>query len=289
MDKLLTLNEAAAQLNVHPETLRRWDREGKLVAVKVNNRGDRRYKECDILDKVTSSAKNLQYKSYSIEWHTKGFVVLPANFSLIAQLIARSNENTAYFAFVEDISTSFARVSEKDNLEEFAINEIKKIVDNNLLSDGDLYTYEFRDGRFKEVQNPEWWQGKYSKSLRCGQRVEAYATHPTTAKMKAWRVILHFLSKQNDHWKTNAFGPGYNFLEYYVWVDSNELARRGLSNTAKNAEICAIDFGVQRFEETKDEHGVRDCIRITENNAACFNGKCIKDSFLPEENTNPGD
>lgn len=46
--KLLKIREAAELLGVNPETLRRWDNEGKLVAVKVSKRGDRRYKPEDL-------------------------------------------------------------------------------------------------------------------------------------------------------------------------------------------------------------------------------------------------
>ncbi len=46
--KLLRIKEAAEILGVNPETLRRWDKEGKLPAVKVSVRGDRRYKPEDI-------------------------------------------------------------------------------------------------------------------------------------------------------------------------------------------------------------------------------------------------
>ncbi|KKQ35692.1 MAG: binding domain protein, excisionase family protein, partial [Candidatus Woesebacteria bacterium GW2011_GWA1_37_7] len=42
--KLLTIRQAAEILNVHIETLRRWDKSGKLKAIRVNDRGDRRYK-----------------------------------------------------------------------------------------------------------------------------------------------------------------------------------------------------------------------------------------------------
>lgn len=46
--KLLTIRQAAEILNVHVETLRRWDKAGKLKAIKVNDRGDRRYIQGDI-------------------------------------------------------------------------------------------------------------------------------------------------------------------------------------------------------------------------------------------------
>ena len=46
--KLLRIKEAAEMLGVNPETLRRWDRSGRLKAVRVGNRADRRYKQEDI-------------------------------------------------------------------------------------------------------------------------------------------------------------------------------------------------------------------------------------------------
>ena len=55
--KLLRIKEAADILGVNPETLRRWDKEGKLPAVKVSVRGDRRYKPEDI-EKFIERNKN---------------------------------------------------------------------------------------------------------------------------------------------------------------------------------------------------------------------------------------
>jgi len=46
--KLLTIRQAAEILNVHVETLRRWDKGGKLKAIIVNERGDRRYDPRDL-------------------------------------------------------------------------------------------------------------------------------------------------------------------------------------------------------------------------------------------------
>ncbi|OGK35720.1 hypothetical protein A3F59_02355 [Candidatus Roizmanbacteria bacterium RIFCSPHIGHO2_12_FULL_38_13] len=46
--KLLRIREAAEMLSVNPETLRRWDRSGKLKAIIISKRGDRRYRKEDI-------------------------------------------------------------------------------------------------------------------------------------------------------------------------------------------------------------------------------------------------
>ena len=48
LTELLTIKEVAKILKVHEETLRRWDNSGKLPAVKINDRGDRRYRKKDI-------------------------------------------------------------------------------------------------------------------------------------------------------------------------------------------------------------------------------------------------
>ncbi len=57
----------------------------------------------------------------------------------------------------------------------------------------------------------------------------------------------------------------------------------GLANTAKSAEIVAINFGIKRFNETKDKNDNRDIIRINENNSAFYGGKWVKDSLLPDD------
>ena len=46
--KLIGIKEVAELLSVSPATLRRWDNEGKLSAIKISERGDRRYKKEDI-------------------------------------------------------------------------------------------------------------------------------------------------------------------------------------------------------------------------------------------------
>jgi putative resolvase len=60
IDELLTLKQAAEILKVHPETLRRWDIEGRLKAVRIGSRrgvGDRRYKKSDLEAYISKSKK----------------------------------------------------------------------------------------------------------------------------------------------------------------------------------------------------------------------------------------
>ncbi|NMC36271.1 helix-turn-helix domain-containing protein [Candidatus Beckwithbacteria bacterium] len=48
MEELLTLSEAAQILKVHPNTLRLWDKNGILKAVRIGVKKIRRYKKEDI-------------------------------------------------------------------------------------------------------------------------------------------------------------------------------------------------------------------------------------------------
>lgn len=289
MDKLIDINEAASLIKVNPETLRRWDREGKLVAIKVNERGDRRYKESDILEFIKINPKLIQYSqvikhgAYSIAWYSEGYVSMTGNFGVIAKITAENKDSWVGFAFAVSGLSLFARNGLRDGLNNLPIEKIKEYIDKKLISDGDMFTFEFVDNDFHEVQNPDWWEGKYGKTLVSGLRIEAYATHPVSVKNQAWRVILQFKSKNGSVWVTNTFGSKHNFHEYYAWIDASELLSKGLSNTAKGAEILAIDFGIKRFEETKDNGGDRDITRINENKAAYFEGEWIKDRLLPDE------
>lgn len=46
---LLTVREVADLLRVSPLTIKRWGKRGKLDAIRINSRGDRRYKKEQIL------------------------------------------------------------------------------------------------------------------------------------------------------------------------------------------------------------------------------------------------
>jgi SNF2 family DNA or RNA helicase len=48
-DEVITLKEACEILHCHPNTLRKWDNEGYLKAIRFGSRGDRRYRKEDVL------------------------------------------------------------------------------------------------------------------------------------------------------------------------------------------------------------------------------------------------
>ncbi|PJE62618.1 hypothetical protein COU88_03985 [Candidatus Roizmanbacteria bacterium CG10_big_fil_rev_8_21_14_0_10_39_6] len=49
MPDLLTIDEVANLLRVSKITLKRWGKKGKLPAIRINSRGDRRYKKEEVL------------------------------------------------------------------------------------------------------------------------------------------------------------------------------------------------------------------------------------------------
>lgn len=59
-DQLLTISQAAAYLDVHPMTLRRWDESGKLVAIRKDGGTHRYYRERD-LELFASDLKKLAH------------------------------------------------------------------------------------------------------------------------------------------------------------------------------------------------------------------------------------
>ena len=55
---LLTVREVAEILRVSPLTIKRWGKRGKLPAIRINSRGDRRYKKEAVLYLLGIQAKS---------------------------------------------------------------------------------------------------------------------------------------------------------------------------------------------------------------------------------------
>jgi excisionase family DNA binding protein len=58
MPDLLTVKEVSELLRVSPLTIKRWGKRGKLPAIRINSRGDRRYKKEAILWLLGMQAKD---------------------------------------------------------------------------------------------------------------------------------------------------------------------------------------------------------------------------------------
>jgi len=52
--ELITLKEACEMLKVHPNTLRQWDKNGVLPAIRIGTKRVRRYRKEDIINFLQS-------------------------------------------------------------------------------------------------------------------------------------------------------------------------------------------------------------------------------------------
>lgn len=288
MENLLTITEAAELLSIHPETLRRWDKDGSLTPVRVNARGDRRYNLQDLLTFLKKS-KNankysipIEHEGYLIFWDLEGIITLSGSFERMARFIVRKTKDD-FIGFIFFIPILNSHHLEKDYLENLALEKIKEEITENKPTDGARFTYEFTANQFYAVENPNWWEEKYSKLLLPGLMIVAEHSCPYSSAQKSWRVTLRFKCKQGGIWVTNQFGDQKQFYEYFVWINTEELIKRELPVAAKSAEELAVEFGIDRFEKTKDLQGDRDISRINENNSAMYDGRWHLDCMLPEE------
>ena len=64
---LMTVKEVAKFLRVSPITIKRWGKKGKLVPIRINSRGDRRYTKEQVLwliGKAFNKKKNQEEEEY---------------------------------------------------------------------------------------------------------------------------------------------------------------------------------------------------------------------------------
>jgi excisionase family DNA binding protein len=276
MDALLTIEQAAEMLHVHPETLRRWDKDGKFPAVIINERGHRRYRGDDIKKFLQSNADLVKYNrpipvgENSVSWYSEGFTGISGDFGLMAKIISTNGSEVTGFAFVVSGMTKLTSGMTRKDYDELAIETVKKYISEKKINDGDTFTFEFENGDFHEVQDPVWWAGKYGKTLIPKLRVEVSDTSEEKLNEEdvSWRVILRFLSKnESGQWVTATFGKA-NFFEYYAWIS----AKRTEICTPKAAQVLAIDYIINRFDETKDADGIRSLSGINENTSSFTSG-----------------
>jgi len=88
LPKLLTIRQTANLLGVHPNTLREWDRQGKLRAIRLGARRDRRYERDDVLmiqPRATSSTPLRPIRNWVFhEAHPRRFAGLTASLVVLA-------------------------------------------------------------------------------------------------------------------------------------------------------------------------------------------------------------
>lgn len=275
-DIYLSISETSTLLNVNPETLRRWDNEGKLPAIKINDRGDRRWKKSSVdlfLQGKSPSTKTL-YKDYEIILEAEHFQTVSGNFDLIGKyeiIKGREWKGCAFFCSLLNKFTSGGI----PKLMELAEQEIQRLIDNDELEMGIVTTYEYNNGRYSRTYFPEWWQGPVEYLLVPKLKVTIRHFCPLAVGVEAWRCTLHFESWNGDYWVTNQFGEQNKHSEYFVEVSAEYLEDfTKLEPNLRGAKIFAINHILKRFNETANSDGDRSISKIDEFRVACWHGKC---------------
>ena len=157
MSKLLSIQEAADFLGVNPETLRRWDRTGRLVAIKMSDRGDRKYRYEDLL-KIKSGYEQEKYNGFDILPYSPGFELFTDRLGIVASFIVKNEGIMSVFAFAVGGLIMFAQpeISDDDLLKE-SREIIKEYIDNKKVQHLEEYTFEYHPSNFISVTNPQWW------------------------------------------------------------------------------------------------------------------------------------
>lgn len=286
----LSISEAASFLKVHPETLRRWDRDGTLSAVRVNARGDRRWRRIDVLTFLQNQSRSLgglvpfSQGNYEIIQISKGFEMFPDRFGLIAKFIARNERKHVGFVFAAAGMDVIANASNNKDLTTAAIEVIKDKLTKDSVFDDEIYTFEYRNIRFGQVEFPDWFNAPLRIVLIEGLRIDVERVHPIKQGVETWRVIVAFKVNQGGKWLKTGFGPKLNQYEYFVELSAEYLEDfTKFPPSDKGASIFALRYVQNRFEETKNENGDRSIERIGEIKVACWDGKCRRGEHIPLE------
>ncbi len=158
MKPLLSIQDAANLLGVHSETLRRWDNDGKLKAVKVGDRGDRWYKQEDLL-KIKFGTLPEKYKDYTIMPYNQGFEISPGTLMRIASFIVSKENLISCFAFNDGgmlLHMSHPSLKDEDMLAE-AIKIVKERIDQDRIQHLEEYTFSYYLNNYLEDKDARWW------------------------------------------------------------------------------------------------------------------------------------
>ena len=142
---------------------------------------------------------------------------------------------------------------------------------------GELHTYTLeRAVRFRFEDLDALVSRNLEVLLTKGLRAVVTHAHQAAQGVEVWRVIVNFIDTTGKERLVVPFGPGNKFTEYYVWVTYEYLEDFAhLAGNIQCAEKFALKFIQNRFEETNEEHAMRDITRISENKVYCNAGQCM--------------
>ncbi len=143
---------------------------------------------------------------------------------------------------------------------------------------GELHTYTLeRAVRFRFEDLDALVSRNLEVLLTKGLRAVVTHAHQAAQGVDVWRIIVSFYDTTGKERLVIPFGPENKFTEYYVWVTYEYLEDFAhLPGSEQGAEKFALRYIQNRFEETKDEKGIREITRISENKVYCNAGQCMK-------------
>lgn len=286
-DQLLTINEAAELLKLNPMTLRRWDKEGKLPAAKINDRGDRRYKMSDIRKFMPfdGSPKTYEYSGYRISLTSSGFHSEQGNFGVLGKYEVVNGDIWTGCAFHCEALEKFRSGLDILGFELLAQTKIHSLIDTKMLDGGIVYTFEYVAGEFTRVWYPSWWEGDTGVLLTEGLQAVVDHCSMVAPRVEAWRCLVNFKENTSGVWIKSPFGPNHEHTEYAVEVSAEYLEdQTDFDASEQGAKSFSLDYIKQRYEATRVAPHGRTIERISESRVACWKGKCVTNGFIEIEN-----
>jgi excisionase family DNA binding protein len=116
--ELLTIQQACCLINVHPNTLRNWERKGRISALRIGSRHDRRYRLAELLGLLSSKVETVEtYPSFAAgpqKAKASDFTQLRPEtvFALIARYCISLSQAAELTGYHEDYLGQTARLGE---------------------------------------------------------------------------------------------------------------------------------------------------------------------------------
>lgn len=107
---------------------------------------------------MISNAPHVEdYKGFLIADLSDG-VIEDENKDKITVFLVDKSDIRAYFSFYNVIANSPTVQSTKIDILKRAVERIKEFIDGGLVHNYGIYTFEFRDGSLRQVEEPKWWE-----------------------------------------------------------------------------------------------------------------------------------
>ena len=128
-----------------------------MQAVKVGDRGDRKYKQEDIM-KIMLGTTPEKYKEYLIQPYSTGFQRLPDRLVRVASFLVTKDDLVAVFAFTDGgLLTQMSHPIKDEDLFKEAKETMHYYIDNNLVKNLEEYPFHYYPTNYLLEEDAIWW------------------------------------------------------------------------------------------------------------------------------------